>query len=179
MSISGTSKRLVKDSPQRRTNKEKIMPQKVKAIPDGFHTISPHLTVKNGEQAIEFYKKAFGAEAVRVTKGPDGSLMHADVRIGDSMLMLNDEFPDFKVVGPQALGGTPVTVHLYVQDADAAWKRAVDAGCTIKMPLQDQFWGDRYGQLLDPFGHQWSIASHIEDPTPEEIQKRMANMPKM
>jgi PhnB protein len=155
------------------------MPQKVKAIPDGFHTISPHLTVKNGEQAIEFYKKAFGAEVNRVTKGPDGSLMHADLRIGDSMLMLNDEFPDWKVLGPQALGGTPVTVHLYVQDADAAWKRAVDAGCTVKMPLQDQFWGDRYGQLVDPFGHQWSIASHIEDPTPEEIQKRMANMPKM
>ena len=155
------------------------MPQKVKAIPDGFHTISPHLTVKNGEQAIEFYKKAFGAEVLRATKGPDGSLMHADLRIGDSMLMLNDEFPDWKVVGPQALGGTPVTVHLYVQDADAAWKRAVDAGCTVKMPLQDQFWGDRYGQLLDPFGHQWSIATHIEDPTPEEIQKRMANMPKM
>jgi PhnB protein len=155
------------------------MPQKAKAIPDGFHTISPHLTVKNGEQAIEFYKKAFGAEAVRVTKGPDGTLMHADLRIGDSMLMLNDEFPDWKVLGPQALGGTPVTVHLYVQDADAAWKRAVDAGCSVKMPLQDQFWGDRYGQLVDPFGHQWSIATHIEDPTPEEIQKRMANMPKM
>ena len=95
------------------------------------------------------------------------------------MLMLNDEFPDWNVVGPQSLGGTPVTVHLYVQDADAAWKRAVDAGCTVKMPLQDQFWGDRYGQVVDPFGHQWSIATHIEDPTPEEIQKRMANMPKM
>ena len=155
------------------------MPQKVKAIPDGFHTITPHLTVKNGEQAIEFYKKAFGAEVLRDVKGPDGSLMHADLRIGDSMLMLNDEFPDFKVLGPQSLGGTAVTVHLYVQDPDAAFKRATDAGCTVKMPLQDQFWGDRYGQLVDPFGHQWSIATHIEDPTPEEIQKRMANMPKM
>ncbi|MCI0615489.1 VOC family protein [bacterium] len=155
------------------------MPQKVKAIPDGFHTITPHLTVKNGAQAIEFYKKAFGAEVLRAVNGPDGSLMHADLRIGDSMLMLNDEFPAWQVVGPQTLGGTPVTVHVYVQDADAAFKRAIDAGCTVKMPLMDQMWGDRYGQLVDPFGHQWSIATHIEDPTPEEIQKRMANMPKM
>ena len=155
------------------------MPQKVKAIPDGFHTITPHLTVKNGAQAIEFYKKAFGAEVLRAVKGPDGSLMHADLRIGDSMLMLNDEFPDWKVLGPQSLGGTAVTVHVYVQDADTAFQRALDAGCTVKMPLMDQMWGDRYGQVVDPFGHQWSIATHIEDPTPEEIQERMANMPKM
>lgn len=149
------------------------MPEKVKPIPEGFHTITPHLTVQNGEEAIDFYQRAFGAEVRRINHGPDGkSLIHADLKIGDSILMLVDEFPDWNVLSPLSIGGSSVTIHLYVEDADAAFQRAVEAGATVKMPLMDAFWGDRYGQVADPFGHQWSIATHIEDPSPEEIKKR-------
>ncbi len=155
------------------------MSEKVKPIPEGFHTITPHLTVRNGEKAIDFYQRAFGAEIRRFALGPDGkSLMHADLKIGDSILMLVDEMPDWNVLSPLTIGGSAVTIHLYVEDVDAAFQRAVDAGAKVKMPLADQFWGDRYGEVVDPFGHQWSIATHIEDPSPEEIAKRMANMGK-
>jgi uncharacterized glyoxalase superfamily protein PhnB len=154
-----------------------IMAKKVKAIPEGFHTITPHLVVKDGAKALDFYRQAFGAEVNSALKGPDGkNLMHAELRIGDSVFMLSDEFPEWGVRGPLSLGGTPVTIHLYTENADAAFKRALDAGCTVKMPLGDAFWGDRYGQVVDPFGHQWSIATHIQDLTPEEIEKGMASM---
>jgi uncharacterized glyoxalase superfamily protein PhnB len=149
------------------------MAQSTKRVPDGFHRLTPHLVVANAAAAIEFYKKAFGAVELRRMPGPDGkSVMHADLQIGDSHLFLNDEFPQMGALGPKALKGTPVTLHLYVQDADAQWKQAVAAGAEVVMPLADQFWGDRYGILRDPFGHMWSIGSHMEDLTPEEMMKR-------
>jgi uncharacterized glyoxalase superfamily protein PhnB len=143
---------------------------KVKPIPEGFHTITPHIVVKDASKALDFYKKAFGAEELGRHLGPDGkSIMHALVRVGDSMLMLNDEFPDMGCRGPQSIGGTAVTLHLYVQDADKAFERATKAGAKVTMPLLDQFWGDRYGIVTDPFGHMWSIASHIKDLTDAQV----------
>ena len=151
------------------------MAQQVKRIPEGFHTITPHLIVRNAAQAIEFYKQAFGAEELHRTSSPDGkALMHAALRIGNSNLFLCDEFPQMGAKAPQTLGGSPVTLTLYVQDADKAFNQAVKAGAEVVMPLKDQFWGDRYGVLKDPYGHSWSIASHIEDVPPAELQKRAA-----
>lgn len=145
-------------------------------IPEGFHTITPHLVVKGASEAIVFYKRAFGAEELgrMPFPGPDGQVKigHAELRIGDSRLFLADEFPGQGATGP--VGGSPVTIHLYVTDADTAFERAVAAGATVTMPLADMFWGDRYGQLVDPFGHHWSIAAHLEDLTPEQMQERMA-----
>lgn len=149
---------------------------KVKPIPDNMHTITPHLVCANASAAITFYQKAFGATELSRLPGPDGKLMHASVRIGDSTVMLVDEFPEWGSVGPKALKGSPVTLHMYVTDVDAAFKRAVDAGATVKMTLEDMFWGDRYGVLIDPFGHQWSIATHIRDLTQAEIQEGMKKM---
>ena len=144
-----------------------------KAIPDGFHTLTPHLVVKGASKAIDFYKKAFGAQEIKRMPGPDGkSILHADLKIGDSHVFLVDEFPDMNARGPETVGGSPVSIHIYVEDADAAFERAVAAGAEVKMPLADQFWGDRYGVLTDPFGHVWSIATHKEDLTPEQIGKR-------
>ena len=145
----------------------------VKAIPDGYHTLTPHLVVKDASKAIEFYKKAFGAEEIRRVPGPDGkSLMHAELKIGDSRLFLVDEFPEMNCRGPQSIGGTPVTIHIFVEDVDAAFNKAVATGAQVAMPLADMFWGDRYGVLTDPFGHAWSMATHKEDLTPEEIGQR-------
>jgi len=145
----------------------------VKPIPDGFHTVTPHITVKGAADAIEFYTKAFGAQELSRMPGPDGqTLMHAMIRIGDSFIMLNDEFPDWNCFGPNAIGGTAVTINLYVEDTDAVFKQAVDAGATAKMEPADMFWGDRYAKVSDPFGHEWSIATHIEDLTAEQIQER-------
>jgi PhnB protein len=153
--------------------KRKQMASRVEPIPSGFHTLTPHLVVKGASQAIEFYKKAFGAEEIGRAPSPDGkSIMHAELKIGDSRLMLVDEFPEMDCRGPQSIGGTPVTIHMYVKDADAAFSRAVAAGAQVRMPLADMFWGDRYGVLTDPFGHAWSIATHKEDVTPEEAAKR-------
>jgi PhnB protein len=147
------------------------MAPKVNPIPQGYHTLTPNLTVPEVDPALEFYRKAFGAdEAVRMP-GPDGKTMHAELRIGDSVLMLSPEMPDFGSKGPRALGGTPVSFYVYVENVDAAWKRAVDAGAKPTMPLQDMFWGDRTGRLEDPFGHAWNLAQHVADPTPEEIQR--------
>jgi uncharacterized glyoxalase superfamily protein PhnB len=144
---------------------------KVKAVPEGFHTLTPHLTVAGADAAIDFYRKAFGAELLVRHQTPEGkSVMHALLRIGDSMLMLNDEFPDWGSRGPKAIGGTAVVLNLYVKDADAAFRRAVDAGATVKMPLADMFWGDRYGVVDDRFGHSWSIATHVRDVPPEEME---------
>ena len=145
----------------------------VSKIREGFNTLSPYIVVDGAEKAIEFYKKALGAEVVDISKGPDGKVYNAQLKFGNSMLMLNDEFPDYGSVGPTKLGGSPVTIHMSVEDVDSLWKKAVDAGCEITMPLADQFWGDRYGSLKDPFGHKWSMSTHIADPTPEEMEEKM------
>jgi len=140
-----------------------------KAIPDGFHTITPHLVVSDAAKAIEFYKKAFGAQERDRFMGRDGkAVMHAELKIGSSILMLGNEFPPH-CLSPKSRGGTSVSLYLYLEDADAAFDRAVKSGCTVKMPMTDQFWGDRYGQVEDPFGHQWSIATHKQDLTKDQI----------
>ncbi len=143
------------------------MPEHVKAVPPGFHTLTPHLVVRNAEQALEFYKNAFGAEVLHVAHMPDGKVMHASLRIGDSMLMLNDELPDYGTLSPLSTGGSAVTIHIYTENVDAAFNRALSAGAQVKMPLADQFWGDRYGVVADPFGHKWSLGAHIKDMSPE------------
>ena len=149
------------------------MSNRVKPIPAGMHTLTPHLVVKGAGKAIGFYKQAFGAQEVARLATPDGkSILHADLKIGDSHVFLVDEFPEMGARGPESIGGTPVTIHVYVEDVDAAFGKAVAAGAKVKMPLADMFWGDRYGILTDPFGHDWSLASHNEDLTPEEIRKR-------
>ncbi len=155
------------------------MTQPVNPIPHGMHTITPHLVCKDAAAAIEFYKEAFGAvEMVRIP-GPGGKLMHAMLRIGDSPLMLVDEFPEMQVRGPQALGGSAVTIHLAVTDADASFKRATAAGATVRMPVTDMFWGARYGLVQDPSGHLWSIATQVRDLTPEQIAEAMKSQPPM
>lgn len=146
----------------------------VKPIPDGYHTLTPFLTVRDAAKAIEFYKQAFDAE-VRggVMKGPDGKVMHAELKIGDSIIMLSDEFPDFNCISPQTLGGSAMGLHIYLDGVDAAFDRAVKAGAEVEMPVMDQFWGDRYGKLKDPFGHKWSIATHVKDLSMDEMKKGM------
>ena len=139
-------------------------------IPPGMHSVTPHLVCAGAADAIAFYKKAFNAEELAQLAGPDGKLMHGLIKIGDSMLMLVDEYPQWDSLGPNARNGTSVTLHLYVEDADAQFKQAIDAGCSVRMPLTDMFWGDRYGVLQDPFGHLWSIATHVRDVSPEEIR---------
>ncbi len=148
------------------------MPQ-VKPIPEGMHTVTPHLVCAGAAEAIEFYKRAFGAVEMARMPGPQGKLVHAMIRIGDSVVMLVDEFPEMGALSPSSLKGSPVTIHLYVDNADAAAERAVKAGAKITMPVAEQFWGDRYGQLVDPFGHRWSIATHVRDVSPEEMQQAM------
>jgi PhnB protein len=153
-----------------------------KPVPDGYHTITPHIIVSDGAKAIEFYKQAFGAQEIHKHLGPDGkSLMHGLLKIGDSLLMLAGEFPPM-CLSPKARGGTSVTMHVYVENADALFERATKAGATVKMPIADQFWGDRYGVLEDPFGHSWAVATHKHDFTPEQLaeaaKKAFANMPK-
>ncbi len=147
----------------------------VQGVPEGMHTVTPHLVCAGAAEAIEFYKKAFGAtEAMRLPM-PDGKLAHARIVIGDSAIMLMDEAPQHGALGPKMLKGSPVTIHLYVADVDAVVKRAVDAGAKVFMPVQDMFWGDRYGVLEDPFGHCWSVATHIRDVSDEELPKAMRN----
>jgi uncharacterized glyoxalase superfamily protein PhnB len=144
----------------------------VKPIPEGYHTVTPHLCVNGAAEAIEFYKKAFGAKELRRSPTPDGRLLHAELQFGDSRLFLNDEFPEMGPrSSPQALGGTTVILHLYVEDVDSLWKQALAAGAQVRFPLADQFWGDRYGVVTDPFGHSWSMASHMKDMTPEQMQQ--------
>ncbi len=145
----------------------------VAPIPAGFSTVTPHLVVEGAADAIEFYKKAFGATEMGRMPGPGGKLMHAMIQIGNAFVMLVDDFPDWGSFGPKALKGSPVVMHLYVEDADAWYQRAVEAGATAKMPPADMFWGDRYGQVTDPFGHTWSIATHQRDLTPEQMQEAM------
>ena len=150
-----------------------------KKIPDGFHTITPHLVVNDAKGAIDFYKKAFNAEEINRSTVPGAAkIMHAMIRIGDSRIMLADEMPEWGSLGPKALKGSPVTIHLYVDDADAFARRAAAAGAKITMPVDDMFWGDRYGKLEDPFGHQWSVGTHVRDVSPEEMQRAMKEMEK-
>jgi uncharacterized glyoxalase superfamily protein PhnB len=147
-----------------------------KPIPDGYQTVIPHLVIKRAAEAIEFYKKAFGATELSRMPMPDkdGQLKigHAELQFGDSKVFLAEEFPDYGSVGPN--GSSPVTIHLYVEDVDAVFAKAAEAGATVAMPPADMFWGDRYGKLVDPFGHHWSLSTHKEDLTPEQVQERMA-----
>lgn len=146
---------------------------KVKAVPPGMHTVTPHLVVKGASKAIEFYKTAFGAQEVRRAGSADGRIMHAEIKIGDSAVFLADEFPEMGSAGPVA-GKSPVALHVYVEDADKLFNRAVSGGATVRMPMMDAFWGDRYGQIIDPFGHTWALATHKEDVTAKEMEKRAA-----
>ncbi len=148
------------------------MSDKVRAIPEGFHTVSPYLMVRGAAEAIDFYQRAFGAQERYRMAGPDGSVMHAEIQVGDSVIMLADENPQATARPPQALGGTSVNIFLYVEKVDEVFEQAVEAGAKPQAPPEDQFWGDRYGKLTDPFGHEWSIATHIADVSPEEMQKR-------
>lgn len=144
----------------------------VKPIPPEFHTVTPYLVIKEAAKAIEFYKKAFGAVERHVMHGPGGKIMHAEIKIGDSIIMLSDEHPQMDVLGPQSRGGATSALFVYFADVDKAFEKAVNAGCTVVMPLSNQFWGDRFGKLADPFGHQWALACHVEDLSPEEVAKR-------
>lgn len=144
----------------------------VKPIPDGYHSVTPYLIVKGGAEAIDYYKKAFGAvELFRMDHG--GKIGHAEIKIGDSPIMLADEYPEMKYVSPKTLGGTPVSIMIYVEDVDTVYKQAIAAGGTEVKAVQDQFYGDRSGTLTDPFGHVWTVATHKEDVTEEEMAKRM------
>ncbi len=148
------------------------MSTKADPIPKGYHTITPTLTCKNALEAIEWYVKAFGAEKREVCMGPDKkNVMHAEMKIGDSIFMLNDEFPDMNCKSPTSYGGTSVGMWLYVEDCDKWFERATKAGAKTIMPVGDMFWGDRFGQVEDPYGHRWSIATHVRDMTKEEIEK--------
>ena len=146
----------------------------VKPIPDGYNSVIPYLHIKGAAQALEFYKSAFGAKEVVRMPGPGGQVMHAELKIGDSMIMLSDEHPQMGALGPQSVGGTPVTLHLYVENVDAVVQKAVAAGATLDQPVKDQFYGDRSGLLTDPFGHKWHVATHIEDVSPEDLKVRAA-----
>jgi uncharacterized glyoxalase superfamily protein PhnB len=154
----------------------------VKPIPDGYHSVTPFLTVRDAARAIEFYKQAFGAVERGVMKDDDGKVLHAELMIGNSIIMLSDEFPKYGALSPQSVGGTPMGLHIYVDGVDAAFERAVKAGAHVEMPVMDQFWGDRYGKLTDPFGHKWSIATHTKDLSMDEMKhgmdEAMANMQK-
>jgi PhnB protein len=156
------------------------MAKNASPIPAGYHTITPYLTLDDCKRAIDFYKKAFGATEIMRMEAPGGKIGHAELKIGDSHIMMGDEMPMAGNKSPKTLGGTTSGVFLYVQDVDAAYKQAVDAGAKADQPPTDMFWGDRYGKLTDPFGHSWSMATHKEDVAPEEMQKRMqAEMAKM
>jgi PhnB protein len=143
-----------------------------KPIPDGYHTVTPYLAVDDAARAIEFYEQAFGAKERGRMETPDGKIGHAELEIGDSLVMLSDPFPQASTKPPKELGGTSANIFMYVEDVDAAVKRAVDAGATVTMEVADQFWGDRFGTVTDPFGHTWSIATRVEDVPPEELAER-------
>ena len=148
----------------------------VKPVPDGYHTLTPYIVVDGAADAIAFYQKAFGAQEIYRMPGPGGKVMHAEIQIGDSRLMLSDAIPEMGGRSPKSLGGSPASILIYVRDVDAAFARAVGAGATVDMPLMDMFWGDRYGKVKDPFGHLWQLATHVEDVSPEEMGKRAAAM---
>jgi PhnB protein len=143
-----------------------------KPVPDGYHTVTPYLAVDDAAAAIEYYKRAFGAKERERMEGPDGKIGHAELEIGDSLVMLSDPFPQGSTRPPSELGGTSASVFLYVDDVDSVVQKAVDSGASVTMEVADQFWGDRFGTVTDPFGHVWSIATHIEDVPPEEMAER-------
>jgi PhnB protein len=143
-----------------------------KPIPEGYRTLTPYLAVDDATKAIEFYERAFGAKERSRMPGPDGTIAHAEILIGDSVVMLSDPFPQSSVKPPTQVGGTTAGLFMYVEDVDAAYRRAIDAGATETMPPEDMFWGDRFGTVTDPFGHSWQIATHVEDLTPEEMAER-------
>ena len=150
------------------------MTSKVKPIPEGYYTVTPYLIIKDAASAIEFYKKAFGATELERMADPDGKVRHAEIKIGNSPIMLADEFPEMGARSPQSFGGSPVSFYLYVEDVDAVFSQAVAAGAKVLAPVEDQFYGDRRGAVTDPFGHVWYIATHKEDVSPEEMRKRAA-----
>ena len=172
-----------KKATKRAPARAKSRPKKVSPVPKGYRTVTPYLTVNDGAAALAFYGRAFGAREIMRMPAPGGKLGHAEFRIGDSIVMLSDEFPGMSSCkAPTSLGGTTVSMFLYVPDVDAAFRRAVEAGCKVIAPVMDMFWGDRFGKLNDPFGHEWGLATHKEDLTPDEIGKRaqefFAKMPK-
>ena len=143
-----------------------------KPVPEGFHTVTPHLVFRDTAKAIDFYKRAFGAQELNRMEGPGGKIGHAELKIGDSIIFLADEFPQGNCKAPQTVGGTTCSLNLYVEDVDSSFQKAVDAGAKTTMPVADMFWGDRYGVLTDPFGHAWGLATHKEDLSPQEIEER-------
>lgn len=154
--------------------KKAVKRAKAQPIPKGYHIVTPHIVVRGASEAIEFYKAAFGAKERNRMAGPDGKLMHAEIQIGDSILMLSDEFPEMGSRSPQSLGGSPSGLMIYTKNVDALFERATKAGAKVQMPVADMFWGDRYGKLEDPYGHSWAVATHIEDLSNKEMQKRAA-----
>ena len=150
------------------------MAGKVKPIPDKYHSITPYLIIKGAAAAIDFYKQAFGAVELFIMPQPDGRIGHAELKIGDSVIMLADEYPEMQIVGPKTLGNSSVGILLYVDDADAVFGKALSLGASVNKPLTDQFYGDRSGTVVDPFGHKWTIATHKEDVSEEEMQRRLA-----
>jgi len=152
------------------------MAEQVRPIPEGFHSVTPHLVCNDAAAAIAFYQQAFGAVEVGRMGMPGGKIGHAEIRIGDSRLMLADAFPEYGSNDPLTLKGSPVVIHLYVENADAVWDQAIAAGAEPIMPLSDAFWGDRYGQVQDPFGHRWSIATHQREVSMDEMQDAMQQM---
>jgi PhnB protein len=148
----------------------------VKPIPDGYSSVTPYLIVDGAGAAIDFYGAVLGASERMRMAGPDGRVGHAELEIGDSLIMLADEYPDMGARGPKTIGGTPVSLHVYVEDADGVFERALEAGASAVQPVEDKFYGDRAGQFEDPFGHRWSVATHVEDVAPEEMAKRAAAM---
>jgi PhnB protein len=146
----------------------------VKSPPAGYHSVTPAIIVRDAAQAIEFYKRAFGAEELSRMAGPDGAIIHAEIRIGDSVIMLGEENPQWGTLSPLSTKGNPGSLHLYVDDADAAFARAVRAGATSRYPLEDAFWGDRYGKVTDPFGHEWGLATRMKEMSPEQMQQAAA-----
>jgi PhnB protein len=164
-----------KAAPKKKALAKRADPRRtVKPIPDGYHQITPYLAIKGAAQAIEFYKKAFGAKERMRMEGPGGMIGHAEMQFGDSVVMLADEFPQMDFLGPLSRGGTPVTIHFYVTDCDAVFARAVAAGAKVQRPLKDEFYGDRTSTLADPFGHIWHISTHKEELSKAELRKRAA-----
>ncbi len=166
----GTTRKKTTKKP---TPKKASKPEKVAPIPKGFHTLTPYLAIRGAANAIEWYGRAFGAKEVSRQYGPGGLILHARLQVGDSILMLSDIFPGSVHKSPLDLGSSSVTIHIYTENVDALWKRALDAGAQVDMPLADMFWGERYGQLRDPFGHSWSLSTQKEILTPEEHAKRL------
>jgi PhnB protein len=154
------------------------MANKVKPIPDGYQGVTPYLVIKGAAAAIDYYKKALGAVEMMRMPQADGRVGHAEIKLGEAVVMLADEFPEMNIVSPTTLGNTPVGLLLYVEDADATFNKAVALGAKVEKPMADQFYGDRTGTIKDPFGHKWTIATHKEDVTPEEMNRRMAAMAK-